>query len=172
MKESVIYKEIQNILYVFRKNVICQTNNTSMKVITKKRILLIYIFILFSVSGCFQDSNKETFVIDPFKSGDVPDDIQNQIAGAGCAYFQLNNEEFIYMSNGLVKINGIYEVLQEKQIDSPDFSKQVYENSRWIIYIDMNMSNNENTQETGTLTLRSKGKDGVTTVKINRFCGT
>ena len=143
-----------------------------MKVITKKRILLIYIFILFSVSGCFQDSNKETFVIDPFKSGDVPDDIQNQIAGAGCAYFQLNNEEFIYMSNGLVKINGIYEVLQEKQIDSPDFSKQVYENSRWIIYIDMNMSNNENTQETGTLTLRSKGKDGVTTVKINRFCGT
>jgi hypothetical protein len=76
------------------------------------------------------------------------------------------------MSNGLIKINGIYEVLQEKQIDSPDFSKQVYENSRWIIYIDMDTSNNENTQETGTLTLRSKVKDGVTTVKINRFCGT
>jgi hypothetical protein len=172
LKEWVIYEEIQNILYVFRKYVICQINNTSMKVITKKTILLIYIFILLSVSGCFQDSNKETFVIDPFKSGDVPDDIQNQIAGAGCAYFQLNNEEFIYMSNGLIKINGIYEVLQEKQIDSPDFSKQVYENSRWIIYIDMDTSNNENTQETGTLTLRSKGKDGVTTVKINRFCGT
>ncbi len=172
MKEWVIYEEIQNILYVFRKYVICQINNASMKVITKKTILLIYIFILLSVSGCFQDSNKETFVIDPFKSGDVPDDIQNQIAGAGCAYFQLNNEEFIYMSNGLIKINGIYEVLQEKQIDSPDFSKQVYENSRWIIYIDMDTSNNENTQETGTLTLRSKGKDGVTTVKINRFCGT
>jgi hypothetical protein len=172
LKEWVIYEEIQNILYVFRKYVICQINNASMKVITKKTILLIYIFILLSVSGCFQDSNKETFVIDPFKSGDVPDDIQNQIAGAGCAYFQLNNEEFIYMSNGLIKINGIYEVLQEKQIDSPDFSKQVYENSRWIIYIDMDTSNNENTQETGTLTLRSKGKDGVTTVKINRFCGT
>jgi hypothetical protein len=172
LKEWVIYEEIQNILYVFRKYVICQINNASMKVITKKTILLIYIFILLSVSGCFQDSNKETFVIDPFKSGDVPDDIQNQIAGAGCAYFQLNNEEFIYMSNGLIKINGIYEVLQEKQIDSPDFSKQVYENSRWIIYIDMDTSNNENTQETGTLTLRSKVKDGVTTVKINRFCGT
>lgn len=143
-----------------------------MKVITKKITILICIFISVGLSSCFQDSNKETFVIDPFKWGDVPDDIQNQIAGAGCAYFQINNEEFIYMSNGLIKINGLYEMLQEKQIDSPDFSKQVYENSRWIIYIDMNTSNNENTQETGTLTLRSKGKDGVTTVKINRFCGT
>lgn len=143
-----------------------------MKVITKKITILICIFISVGLSSCFQDSNKETFVIDPFKWGDVPDDIQNQIAGAGCTYFQLNNEEFIYMSNGLIKINGLYEMLQEKQIDSPDFSKQVYENSRWIIYIDMNTSNNENTQETGTLTLRSKGKDGVTTVKINRFCGT
>lgn len=143
-----------------------------MKVISKKAILLVYVFIVIGVSGCFQDSNKETFVIDPFKWGEVPEDIQNQIAGAGCAYFQLNNEEFIYMSNGLIKINGLYEMLQEKQIDSPDFSKQVYENSRWIIYIDMDTSNNENTQETGTLTLRSKGKDGVSTVKINRFCGT
>jgi len=143
-----------------------------MKVITKKAVLLIYVFIVIGISGCFQDSNKETFVIDTFKWVEVPEDIQNQIVGAGCAYFQLNNEELIYMTDGLIKINGLYEVLQEKQIDSPDFSKQVYENSRWIIYIDMDTSNNENTQETGTLTLRSKGKDGETTVKINRYCGT
>jgi hypothetical protein len=36
----------------------------------------------------------------------------------------------------------------------------------------MNTDNKNNDQDTGTLTLRSKEKDGASTVQVKRFCGT
>jgi hypothetical protein len=72
------------------------------------------------------------------------------------------------MTNGLVKINGIFEILNYKS-SNENYTRDIYENERWIIYGDV--IENTDGSLTGTMKLRSKSKDGSTTVNIKKMCG-
>jgi len=155
-----------------------------MKHIAKLLFYTLSLTLLFSISGCENAKNEnnveikeeiqeeETFGIEPYNWNDVPEEIRNQIMGAGCEYSPVNNENLYYMVNGCVKINGIYELLEEKNTYSPDFSKQVFENSRWVLTIIVQPNQSNEIKEQGMLTLRSKMKNGSASVEVLRFCGT
>jgi hypothetical protein len=155
-----------------------------MKHISKLLFYVLSVGILFSNVACDESKKEntevikeaipeeESFDIQPYEWESLPQDIQNQISGAGCNYATVNNENAFYMVNGCVKINGIYELLEEKETYSPDYSKQVYENSRWVITIIIAPNKSNDITEKGTLTLRSKMKNGSTNVDVVRFCGT
>ncbi len=138
--------------------------------------LLLSVFLL-STTGCLGDikspiQEEDAFKLETFRWKTVPKNIQDQAMGSNCEFMPINNETELYMTGGLIKINGIYEILEEKNTDNLDFNKQIFENSRWIILVEMNPDKSNNNQDTGTLTLRSKEKDGATTVQVQRFCGT
>jgi len=144
-----------------------------MKVFIKSCSYLLLCLLLLSTTGCFGDiksviPEEDAFKLETFRWESVPQNIQDQIIGAGCTYYQNSNNQDILLTNGLVKINGIFEIVDYKS-SNDDYTKDVYENERWIIHADMT-SHTDGTL-TGTLTLRSKSKDGSTTVKSNKICG-
>ena len=98
-----------------------------MKHISKLLFYVLSVGILFSNVACDESKKEntevikeaipeeESFDIQPYEWESLPQDIQNQISGAGCNYATVNNENAFYMVNGCVKINGIYELLEEKE---------------------------------------------------------
>ena len=153
-----------------------QLKNNTMKLISKN--LLYSFLILFSLSfiscdsGTRANTENDSFLLEKYKWDEVPVNIKNQLQGGGCVFYDENNESFIYMTDGLVKINGIYEILQDNTTTSLDDPKQVFENNRWIITIEMEQNNTDPYKEPGILTIRSKERDGEETVKVQRYCGT
>lgn len=149
-----------------------------MKLISKNLFYFFGFIILFSITGCGSSETQtvteetEAFTIEPYYWNSISEDIQLQIGGAGCEFHPMNDDTQVYMLNGYVKINGIFELLEEKQTNSADYSKQVYENNRWIITIEMYPNKTNDYKEPGSLTLRSKVKDGSTSIDVIRICGT
>jgi len=97
----------------------------TIKLISKPIYYIVYCFFLLSIIGCNEEINKvipeeEPFNLETYNWKNVPDNIQNQVIGQGCQYTPINNDNINYMSNGLIKINGIYEVLEDKLINSSD----------------------------------------------------
>jgi hypothetical protein len=135
----------------------------SLKILVTLYILCFSLSLTGCVSGDFSSPsiNPEVFIWD-----DIPTDIQNQFDGAGCAYAKANGSEKFLMINGLLKINGIYENLED--LSQGDYNHERYENARWIVFIDMN----ESGDETGTMKIRSKENDGEFITPILRSCGT
>ena len=70
------------------------------------------------------------------------------------------------------QVNGVYEILLENTQTSLNDPKQVYENSRWIITIEMKPNYENEYLQPGILTIRSKTQDGSSTIEIVRECGT
>ncbi len=144
-----------------------------MQLFTKYFSYLLLSVLLLSTTGCFGDIKKqieeeEAFKLETFRWESIPQNIQDQVSGAGCTYYSNVNTEDIIMTNGLVKINGIFEILNYKS-SNENYTRDIYENERWIIYGDV--IENTDGSLTGTMKLRSKSKDGSTTVNIKKMCG-
>jgi hypothetical protein len=144
-----------------------------MRLLLKHYNYLFLTILLLSSTGCLGDiknpiQEEDAFKLETFRWESIPQNIQDQVSGAGCTYFANNNNQDILLTNGLVKINGIFEIIEYKS-SNDDYTNDIYENDRWIIYGKM-VSNPDGTL-TGTLKLRSKSKDGSTVVSANKVCG-
>jgi hypothetical protein len=135
-------------------------------------LIFTYLSIILLSSGCPGGGVNivpPKFELETFSYDEVPLEIMSQVDGAGCVYTSQSSSDRILMINGVIKINGIYEILQSN--NGTDFSKEKYENERWIIFTDV-ISNDSYTNESGTIKLRSKNVDGEFSVNILRSCGT
>jgi hypothetical protein len=66
--------------------------------------------------------------LETYRFDDLSEEVQNQISGAGCGFgFTRGGGEFCI--NGLIKVNGLYELLEEA--DSGDESQIKYRNKNW-----------------------------------------
>jgi hypothetical protein len=137
---------------------------------SKINLLASLTILFFLTQGCFGSITPpiNNFKLESFSYEEIPEYISDQISGAGCSFDLASNNGKTVMSNGLIKINGIYEILSDESSNGDFYNSNRYENERWILIVEMN----EAGDETGILKLRSKNQDGEYQIKINRFCGT
>ena len=101
----------------------------------------------------------------------LPTTIQEQIEGAGCGFsFTPNGESF--MINGLIRINGLYELLEANN-DAGSDDLMIYENNRWEMrfYLDKNRNEEEGSLFGARMTLRNKKTGQKLSKKAFGSCG-
>jgi hypothetical protein len=131
--------------------------------------VLLPAFLFLSATACdtpVQKADSKNFELDFFTDEDIPQEYSSQVDGAGCYCYKPGRQDLNLVYNGLVKINGIYEILRETEGWSENTFK--YENSRWILQLKLDPNN----PEKGRVKLRSKSNDGEYSATVDVFCGT
>jgi|LakMenEpi03Aug12_release.lakeMendotaPanAssembly.Ray.scaffolds.fasta_scaffold911574_1 hypothetical protein len=110
-----------------------------------------------------EKKKEDQFTLQPFNLSEVSDDMKDkawsaQIGAGGCVHSKPKSD-LIYMYGGLVKINGVFEILQEKS--NGDFS-----NKKWLVKINCNNYPN------CTIKLKNILNGGYSNVQVESSCGT
>ena len=123
------------------------------------------IITLFFIVSC-----ESKIDVGKFNFDDLPNEIQNQIGGAGCS-FSFENEEEACFINGLMKINGLYEMLSP--VDIGDEKTMIYINKNWEfeLNIEDNLEEDYVSEIIGTVTLKSRSTDESKIFKVFGGCG-
>ena len=114
--------------------------------------------------------NEANIRISTINYDNVGECLQNQIEGAGCG-FAFTKEGESFFINGLVRINGVYEMLEP--IDNGSENLMIYENENWELrlYLKVDSEEGGSTFYSGKMTLRSKQTNQTKTTKIFGGCG-
>jgi hypothetical protein len=142
----------------------------------------------FSLIGCTgtttknNDSNKNKsdsteikkenqISIETINYDNLPENYQEQIEGAGCAFSEDKDGESV-ISNGLMKINGLYEFLE--YVETHDRKEMLYINKNWEFEIKIEYEKNtpgDGSEIEGTATLKSRNTNDIKKIKIFGGCG-
>ena len=110
--------------------------------------------------------------IETINFDDLPTNYQDQIEGAGCA-FSLSPEGDAINLNGLMKINGLYELLNYTEIN--DRKTMLYINKNWEFQINIEYEKTgepgDGSELEGTATLKSRNTNDVKKFKVFGGCG-
>lgn len=114
---------------------------------------------------------EQEFEIGYINFDQLPQYLQNQIEGAGCGFSLSPNGNDI-MVNGLIRVNGLYELLEENS-DAEDENKMIYENERWELRFILNDKSRmeEGSTFPATMMLRNKKTNQIMSKKVYGACG-
>lgn len=146
----------------------------------------IYSFSLIGCTGTTTENNdsntnksdsteikKENQIsIETINFDDLPTNYQDQIEGAGCAFSEDKDGESV-ISNGLMKINGLYEFLE--YVETHDRKEMLYINKNWEFQIKIEYEKTgepgDGSELEGTATLKSRNTNDVKKFKVFGGCG-
>lgn len=106
-----------------------------------------------------------------FKFDSLPEYFKEQVEGAGCDFsFVQNGDSF--MINGLMLINGVFEMLYPKN-DEASTNNIMYENESWILIIEATSIDHQEGGATyeGRMILKNKSTKEIITRSIFGACG-
>lgn len=110
--------------------------------------------------------------IETINYDNLPENYQEQIEGAGCAFSEDKNGESV-ISNGLMKINGLYEFLE--YVETHDRKEMLYINKNWEFQIKIEYEKTgepgDGSELEGTATLKSRNTNDVKKFKVFGGCG-
>jgi len=109
--------------------------------------------------------NVESFVYD-----DLSSETQSQIEGAGCSFSLVEDGEDIFI-NGLMRINGLNELLNSVELNNPN--TMLYINDNWEFELTLNEESDlENfANMAGIVKLRSRSTNETKTFQVFGGCG-
>ena len=112
---------------------------------------------------------KPSFRIGLLDYNQLPRYLKNQIEGAGCEY-TFTKDGNAFMINGLMKINGVYEMLERTK----EYDKTIiYENDRWQLklYLQSTSHFEGGSSHRGTMWLKNKRTNQIKTSRMFGGCG-
>ncbi|MFN5912337.1 MAG: hypothetical protein ACK45H_13435 [Bacteroidota bacterium] len=100
----------------------------------------------------------------------LSEETQLEIGGAGCGFSKTVEGASIFM-NGLMLINGVYEMLQP--VETNDSETLLYVNKNWEFELQVENTVDEEggSAMDGTATVKSRTSDQVITLKVFGQCG-
>jgi len=145
----------------------------------KKRTLLLLPLLFACTFGCNQQSAKtaeppleEGYVIElgHINYDELSEETQNQIEGAGCGFSTEKDGDPILV-NGLMKINGVYELMQ--YVETSDSKTLLYVNKNWEFQLDIEQQEDDLSGSImeGTATLKSRTSNQSKTFRAYGGCG-
>ena len=142
----------------------------------KKMFYVLILLVGFSScdSGTSMEDNNQSegsnIHVQSFIYDDLSSEIQSQIEGAGCSFSLFEGGEDIWI-NGLMRINGLNELLNLVELNNPN--TMLYMNDNWEFELTLNeQSDLENSSVmSGTVKLRSRSTNETKTFQAFGNCG-
>jgi hypothetical protein len=132
------------------------------------KTFLLTVILGITLSGCdFASSNIE---LGNINYDELSPEIQSQIDGAGCEFSTEKDSNLVFI-NGLMRINGVLELMQ--YVESNNGNTIVYVNRNWEFQInfDEGSEETEGSISEGDATLKSRTSDDVKTFRAYGGCG-
>lgn len=144
---------------------------------TKFIMLIVCLFWV----GCASTVNEQeeptnelsnSISIETINYDELPASIEEQIAFIGCNFSTTKNGDLFY-TNGLMKINGLYEMLQPVELDNR--KKRLFINENWELEIKISflevIDEAESEVFEGEATLKSRLTGATKTFQVFARCG-
>lgn len=145
----------------------------------RNRLLMMLLCLL--CVGCSSSRNEtdestpdlaRSISIETINYDDLPATIEEQISFIGCDFSMEKNGDSFYV-NGLMKINGLYEMLQPVDLDNR--KKRLFINENWELEIKISytevLGEGESEVFEGEGTLKSRSTGATKTFKVFGRCG-
>lgn len=124
-------------------------------------------------SETIRTSRKTIIMVDDLVWDRIPSRYREQVDGAGCGYRKISHDN-AFCINGLVKINGKYEMLKYSDRESNEYAV-VYQNSDWKVVFKKDPSSVERFEGGSTFfgeaTAVAKADGGSVTIAFQGGCG-
>jgi hypothetical protein len=132
------------------------------------KTFLLTIIIGIILSGCdFDTSNIE---LGDINYEELSSETQSQIDGAGCEFSTERDGNLVFI-NGLMRINGVLELMQ--YVETNNGNSILYVNKNWEFQINFDESSEEDEGviSEGDATLKSRTSDDIKTFRAYGGCG-
>ena len=145
----------------------------------KNSISILFTLVALTFTGCNQKSGESTeateepgytIELSEINYDELSEETQSQIEGAGCGFSDEKDGNPILV-NGLMKINGVYELMQ--WVETGDSKTILYINKNWEFQLTVEQQQDDMTGSImeGTATLKSRTSEQQKTFKAYGGCG-
>ena len=136
----------------------------------KMKILLKFALISFLLTSCDLINDSSNLQLGEINYEELSEETQSQIVGPGCGFSTEKDGNPIFV-NGLMKINGVYELMN--YVETNDSKTLLYVNKNWEFQLNVEKEIEQATGSImeGTATLKSRTSDEVKTFDAFGGCG-